>query len=259
MLIDVSDVNTIPVEVKDKIYQSFSALSKEAVNNIKSQDIHHKGNIICAIERYGFYKNTYSSGEVAHILEKYDIICYHATKVSSKSMLLSGGLKANDWSVYCSNLKNAYINAEFSEDKIQEALCIVKSEYNRKYVSCDRKAQLCFFNNLLMFERDGVAAYDQFCENIGGELARKALKNHYQELYKPLKEKGEGCVVKFRLPFAMVADYAKKSIAYQFVIYYAGVYFWNKEYDIEFEGSTQFDVPPEDILDIIDFNKDIDY
>ena len=259
MLIDVSDVSTIPVEVKYKIYQSFSALSKETVNNIKSQDIHCKGDIICVIDRYGFYKNAYSSDEVADILEKYDIICYHATKVSSKSMLLSDGLKTNDWSVYCSNLKNAYKNAEFSENKIQEALCIVKSEYNRKYVSYDRNAQLRFFNNLLMFERRGVAAYDQFCENIGGEMARKALKNNYPELYKPLKEKGKGCVVKFRLPFAMIADYDKNSIAYQFVIYYAGVYFWNKEYDIEFDGNTQSDVPPEDILDIIDYDNDVDY
>lgn len=259
MLIDVSDVNTIPVEVKNKIYQSFSALSKEDVNNIKSQEIQRKGDIICAIDRYGFYRNAYSSGEVADILEKYDIICYHATKVSSKSMLLSEGLKTNDWSDYCSNLKNAYIYAEFSEDKIQEALCIVKSEYNRKYVSYGIKAQLCFFNNLLMLERRGVAAYDQFCENVGGELARKALKNKYPELYKPLKEKGKGCVVKFRLPFAMIANYDKDSIAYQFVIYYAGLYFWNREYDIEFDGNTQSDVPPENILDIIDYDKDIDY
>lgn len=259
MLIDVSDVNTIPVEVKNKIYQSFSALSKEDVNNIKSQEIQRKGDIICAIDRYGFYRNAYLSGEVADILEKYDIICYHATKVSSKSMLLSEGLKTNDWSDYCSNLKNAYIYAEFSEDKIQEALCIVKSEYNRKYVSYGRKAQLCFFNNLLMLERRGVAAYDQFCENVGGELARKALKNKYPELYKPLKEKGKGCVVKFRLPFAMIANYDKDSIAYQFVIYYAGLYFWNREYDIEFDGNTQSDVPPENILDIIDYDKDIDY
>lgn len=174
-------------------------------------------------------------------------------------MLLSEGLKTNDWSDYCSNLKNAYIYAEFSEDKIQEALCIVKSEYNRKYVSYGRKAQLCFFNNLLMLERRGVAAYDQFCENVGGELARKALKNKYPELYKPLKEKGKGCVVKFRLPFAMIANYDKDSIAYQFVIYYAGLYFWNREYDIEFDGNTQSDVPPENILDIIDYDKDIDY
>ena len=259
MLIDVSDVNTIPVEVKNKIYQSFSALSKEDVNNIKSQEIQRKGDIICAIDRYGFYRNAYSSGEVADILEKYDIICYHATKVSSKSMLLSEGLKTNDWSDYCSNLKNAYIYAEFSEDKIQEALCIVKSEYNRKYVSYGRKAQLCFFNNLLMLERRGVAAYDQFCENVGGELARKALKNKDPELDKPLKENGKGCVVKFRLPFAMIANYDKDSIAYQFVIYYAGLYFWNREYDIEFDGNTQSDVPPENILDIIDYDKDIDY
>lgn len=30
MLIDVSDVSTIPVEVKDKIYEAFSLLSEDA-------------------------------------------------------------------------------------------------------------------------------------------------------------------------------------------------------------------------------------
>ena len=135
---------------------------------------------------------------------------------------------------------------------------IVKGEYNRKYAGHDRKAQVCFFTNMSMFEGE-YAAYDQFCESIGGELARWALKDKYPNLYKPLKENGKSCIVKFKLPYANIADYEKDSTAYQFVIYYAGVYFWNKEYDIEFDGNTQFDVPPEDILDIIDYNKDIDY
>ena len=188
MLIDVSDVSTIPVEVRDKIYESFSALSNDVVNNIKSQEIQCKNDVICAIDQYGVSKDTYLADEVVDILKKYDLICYHATKISSKSILLRGGLKTNDWDVYCSNLKNAYMNAELSDDKLQEALLVVKNEYNRKYVSYGREPQLCFFNNLLMLERRG--AYDQFCENIGGELARKALKDKYPKLYKPLKEKG---------------------------------------------------------------------
>lgn len=258
MLIDLFDISTLPAEIKNKVYESFSALPIDIVDKIRRQDVHHNNNILCIIERYGFYKDAYLSDEVVDILEKYDIICYHATKVSSKNILLRDGLKTNNWNVYCSNLKSAYMNADFSEDKIQEAVDIVKNEYNRKYTSYGRKAQLCFFSNLSMFERE-YSTYDQFCENIGGELARRALKDKYLELYKPLKENGESCIVKFKLPYAKIADYEKDNIAYQFVMYYAGVYFWNKEYDIEFDSSTQFDVPPENILEIIDVNKTIDY
>lgn len=259
MLIDVSDVNTIPAEVKDKIYKAFSVLSRDVVNNIKSEKIQYKNDVMCAIEDYyGPFRTIYFYDELIAVLEKNDLVCYHATKVSSNSILLRDGLKTNDWDVYFSNLKSAYMNAGFSEDKIQEAVGIIKSEYNRKYAGHDRKEQLCFFTNLSEFEGE-YAAYDQFCESIGGELARWALKDKYPELYKPLKENGKSCIVKFRLPFSKIADYEKDSIAYQFVIYYAGVYFWNKEYDIEFDSNTQFDVPSEDILDIMDYKKDIDY
>ena len=243
MLIDVSDVNTIPVEVKNKIYESFSTLSNDVVNRIKCQKVNHNNDILCAIEDYyGTFRATRFYDDLNSILEKHELICYHATKVSSKSILLRDGLKTNNWNAYCLNLKSAYMNADFSEDKIQEAVDIVKSEYNRKYAGYDRKAQLYFFTNMSMFEGE-YAAYDQFCESIGGELARWALKEKYPELYKPLKENGKSCTVKFKLPYAKIADYEKDSIAYQFVIYYAGVYFWNRKYDIEFDGNTQSDVP----------------
>lgn len=52
MLIDVSDVNTIPVEVKNKIYESFSTLSNDVVNRIKCQKVNHNNDILCAIEDY---------------------------------------------------------------------------------------------------------------------------------------------------------------------------------------------------------------
>lgn len=259
MLIDISEVNTIPVEVKNKIYESFSALSNDVVNRIKCQKVNHNNDILCAIEDYyGLFRATGFYDELNTILEKHDLVCYHATRVASKSILLKNGLKTNEWDVYCLNLKNVYLNAGVSEEKVQEAVDIVKHEYDRKYSGYDRKAQLCFFTNLSMLEGEH-AAYDQFCESIGGELARWALKDKYPELYKPLKENGKGCVVKFKLPYTKIAEYEKDSIAYQFVIYYAGVYFWNKELDIEFDGNTQFAIPPEDIMDVIDFNKEVDY
>lgn len=62
-----------------------------------------------------------------------------------------------------------------------------------------------------------------------------------------------------RLPFSRMASYQKDSIIYQFVLHYAGIYFWNKKFDIEFDGNTQCNIPPEDILDIIQYDKEIDY
>ena len=97
MLIDVSDVNTI-VEVKDKIYQSFSALSNDVVNRIKCQNANHNNDILCAIgDYYGTYRTTRFYDELNAILEKHDLVCYHATKVSSKPRLFSarGQFKEN--------------------------------------------------------------------------------------------------------------------------------------------------------------------
>ena len=97
MLIDVSDASTIPIEVKNKIYQSFSALSNDVVNRIKCQKANHNNDILCAIEDYyGPFRATRFYDELNTVLEKYDLICYHATKVCEKSILLTTGLKTND-------------------------------------------------------------------------------------------------------------------------------------------------------------------
>lgn len=258
MLIDVSDVSTIPVEIGNKIIESFSALPKNVVNKIKSYEIQNSNDIMCAIEDY--YRPSraicFYDG-LEDILEKHKLVCYHVTKVSSKSRLLRDGLKTNEWEFYCSNLKNFYMNVGFSEDKIQKAVDIVEDEYKRKYSSTNNiKAQLCFLTNLAELKRKW-SLYAAFCENIGGELARWALKDGYPELYKPLKENGQSCVVKFSLPYCKIEKCEKESVAYKFVTYYAGVFFWNKEYDIKFDSTTQFDVLPEDILEIIDYEKEL--
>lgn len=52
---------------------------------------------------------------------------------------------------------------------------------------------------------------------------------------------------------------AKDAVVFSFISYYAGLYFQRKEYEIGFLGETQYDIPSEDILDIIDYNKDVDY
>lgn len=176
MLIDVSDASTIPIEVKNKIYQSFSALSNDVVNRIKCQKANHNNDILCAIEDYyGPFRATRFYDELNTVLEKYDLICYHATKVCSKSILLKTGLKTNDWDVYCSNLKSAYMNMKFPDEEIQKAVDIVKGEYNRKYAGHDRKAQVCFFTNMSMFEGE----YINRCEQEGLILISNSQRGIY--------------------------------------------------------------------------------
>lgn len=58
------------------------------------------------------------------------------------------------------------------------------------------------------------AGYEQFCENIGGELARDALKNEYPQLYEYLRANGKAFLVKFKIPFSNIKDYNQDSIIY---------------------------------------------
>lgn len=259
-MIDVADVKTIPVEVKDIILNSFESLPISVVNEIKSTEIQYPCDVMCAIEdRYSPRGNINFYDKLISTLEKYDIVCFHSTKMLSKDCILEHGLKVNDWERYRNNLIMVYRTLGYTEDKIEKAIDIVNHEYKRKYSGEREGSQFYFYSNLSMLESEYAPAYDQFCESIGGELARWALKTQYPELYKPLKENGNGFVVKFKMPFANIAYYEKDSIAYHFVLYYAGVYFWNKEFEIEFDGNTQCNIPPEDILEIIQYDKEIDY
>lgn len=90
-------------------------------------------------------------------------------------------------------------------------------------------------------------------------MAKIALQNDCKELYSLLKNSGKSFVVKFKIPYLRISDYRKDDVVFSFISYYAGLYFQRKEYEIGFLGETQYDIPSEDILDIIDYNKDIDY
>ena len=47
--------------------------------------------------------------------------------------------------------------------------------------------------------------------------------------------------------------YDKDSIVYHFVAYFAGKYFWNYNYEIHFDGNTNKDIEPNNILEIIPY------
>ena len=103
---------------------------------------------------------------------------------------------------------------------------------------------------------DTTAGYEQFCENIGGELARDALKIDYPQIYRYLRENGDAILVKFKIPFIDIKSYDKDSSVYRFVAYFAGKYFWNYNYEIHFDGNTDKDIEPNNILEIIPYTID---
>lgn len=254
MLIDASDATTIPTEIKNKIVNWFASLPQNVNCNIKTFKDMHGQNVTWAIDeyvesglKYGFYD------ELIALFEKHNMICYHSTKVYDKETILSDGLRTNEWDTYSRNISKTLQILGMEEKEIAEIIEIIKREYDRKYTSHGREAQLCFYSDMELLSKGIRAGYERFCENIGGELARDALQKDYPELYKNLRENGEAYLIKFKIPFLHINSYNKESVIKPFIDYVGGKYFWNTNLEIHFDGDTNKAVLPCDILELIPY------
>lgn len=258
MVIDISNTETYPVELEVSILKYIDGLSQTTKDIIKQEKIEYSSDVRCAIENYlcpsraeSFY------AQLIDIMEKYNLICYHSTKVLDINSILDKGLHPNEWKWYSQTLIDAFRNLDINEVDLIKAMDLVKHEYERKYI--EREPALCFFSDLSLIEEDGTAGYEQFCENIGGELARWALKKKEPSIYNLLKAKGRQIIVKFEISFSDVVWFQKEDIVYQFVCYVAAKYFWNYKYQIQFDGITRNEIKPNKIIELIPYDKEIDY
>lgn len=257
MLINASDLNTIPTIIEQKIMECFALMSERVISDIKKQKIEYDHDVLCAIEKYVDPYTAYDFyQELIGLFDLHEIVCYHSTKVLDKRRILLNGLKTNDWNIYNSNIIDTFRRLNVRENDISEAIKVIKKQYDWTYPLHDREPQLCFYSDVGLLRNDMTAGYEQFCENIGGELARDALKNDYSQLYKYLRENGDAVLVKFKIPFIDICDYVKDSIVYQFIAHLAGKYFWNFNYEIHFDGITDKDIAPNNILEIIPYMED---
>lgn len=257
MLIDVSDVSTIPAEIKQKIQERFMSLHSNTVSKIKACVIQCDHDVICAIEDYVGPSIAYEFYDMLiDLFEQHEMVCYHSTKILDKDIIFSEGLKTNEWDAYRKNIINMLQILGVEEKEIREAVGIIKRKYDWKYPLQDREPQLCFYSDISLLSEGMSAGYEQFCENIGGELARDALKGEYPDLYKYFRENGEAFLVKFKIPFSNIKSYNQDSIIFQFVAYYAGKYFWNYNYEIHFDGNTDQEIKAEDIVELIPYTVD---
>lgn len=178
MLIDVSDASTIPIEVKDKIYEAFSLLPEDVIDSLKdsyASDENVMQSIIGKV--YKNLENMQLYSQLTDILEKYEIVCFHSTKMISKDRVKEYGLSTNEWNKYKSNIIHVYKSLGISKEKIEMALKYLWNTYKDRYLDVGCEPHLCFYSNLSMLETEGGGAgYNIYCENIGGEMAKLHCK-----------------------------------------------------------------------------------
>lgn len=262
MLIDVTQPDTFPAEIERAVVQYIMTLPQDIVQKISNNKIKYDVDVHSAVGNYiGPLKVRAEAlyEDVFKIMEEYDLVCFHATKLLSSKDIYTTGLITNDWKRYRDMMKKTFEEIGLSSNSINEAMEYLKHEYECKYFDIDKNAQLCFYSNLALTPQGEAAGYDQFCENIGGELARDALRYNMPKVFRILKLNGVAVIVKFLLPFFDVAYYHKDTIAYQFICRSAAKYFWNYDYTVNFDGDTIFDVPPENILEVIPYTEEVNY
>lgn len=255
-MIDVSNIDSYPIELKKYIMSYLSKMPSDFIAKIKSKKIEYEIDIRCAIEDYlGPWRAVSLYEDLVSLMDKYDLIVYHGTKMLNKTMVLENGLKVNDWNRYSTLLFDTFNLFGMSGNDINETMEYVESEYERKYSPYDIAPQLYFFSGLNLIDGD-IVGYEQFCESIGGEIARWALEEKHLEKYKLLKDNGEAFIVKFKLAFTDVVSFQKDIIAYQFVSHYAAKEFFDFSYQVKFDGATTKDVPSNNILEIIPYKNE---
>lgn len=258
MLIDTESPSTFPSAMQDIIYGYIVDNLSSVEAKIKAALPENNSDVRCAIEDYlRPTKAELLYRQLWEIMEENNLICYHATKVLERQQFIEDGLRVNEWNRYSASIRNSL--ESLNAPDVDRAVECIHKEYERKYNLIGVEPQIYFFSGLLMADEGNFAGYDQFCQNIGGELARWALKDAMPETYQLLKNSGRQLIVKFSLPFQDIAAYQQDAVLYQFVCHYAAKCFWNRKYTVRYDGSTHKDIAPNQILEIIEYRKEVDY
>lgn len=258
MLIDCADPSTYPVAIKKAVQRYIENNLAAVKGQLEQTAISNNNGIACAIE---LYLSPLRAGmlyqELLDTMADKEFMLFHATKMMDPGHIQTAGLKTNSWDHYNKTMEKAL--CDLNCPNVRGVLDCVYREYKRKYTDHRQKPQLCFFSAEKLMDGGCMAGYDQFCQNIGGELARWALKSKMPAAYQLLKNNGVKLLVKFKLPFHDITAHQREGILYQFVQHYAALYYWNWNYEPRFDGTTNCDVPPEQILEVIEYKKEVDY
>lgn len=248
-IIDVDKPQTIPCEIEKLVLDYLNKLPEDIMAELHSMEIKYSTDVECELGEYlSPFKAKALHKSVIEILNGYDFIVHHATRLLHTETILQSGIKICDWKSYIERLKITFKELEISQPDADEALKLIQELHKFKYNNMV-KPSVCFFGSIINCGTRGE--YGVFCENIGGELARNSLAGKLPKVYEKLKNNGQTVIVNFTIPFTDFADSVHNdSYAFMFICYFAAKYLWDFDFKLQFDGFSTLDIAPEAIVDI---------
>ena len=208
MLIDASSPRSFPPELFDVVQSHIATMPEDEKDAIRKILDKSKQSICIGTEKH--FSPTFTEGyymyqdELIPVFDRYELLCFHATRVPEIDSIRRYGI-ISDMSQYEERMRSFLKSEQVERDRIEATIESIRHEYTRKYGR--NPHQICFFINLKsLYSEDGSAAYDQFYETVGGELAKWALEEKMPDILGILQTKGTPIVVRCAIPFAKIAD-----------------------------------------------------
>lgn len=250
MLIDFSIPCTIPKEIESFVLDYLrNTLTKEQIDIIKSKKVNGDDNIDVLIENIFDYRCLSKfKDDLSFLLNKYNFIGYHATRISDKNYINNVGLKCFNWEWYRDFIYKILNSSNIPDDTINKALGYLRDEYDHKYGTVN---YLYLYSHPQLTYCDDKPEYSKFCKNIGGEIAERGLEEKMPEILEVLKQSGAPVVIKFKARLNDIAFFDKHKPANEIIKYVLAKNYWNFYSPIYFDAALAVDISPEYIMEII--------
>lgn len=205
MIISVDNPTTFPCGTEDLVYKYIDELPPETIS--KLHDIENGNDYSSPKQIFDKIGAPNLYDEILPLFKDCSLLCYHATRVLNENTILNTGLLLNDWNNYSVFLREALELTAISETDIENALTLIKQEQERK--TRDIPPVICFYASSFM---DNYM--EAFCCNVGGEIARWALRDKMPDVFEKLKNIGTPVVVECALPLDDIGLTSIEEIVY---------------------------------------------
>lgn len=255
MLIDVTMPETLPRDATNIIEIALRDLPDVDFEAISEAKIQQDYEVTPILERY-FSPNKASAERMYYdlisVYSDYSLLCYHATRITHTVDFSKNGLREFSLCDYEKALLQFLSENQLDGNATKTAMELIRHEVDRKYSRMMYPHRTCFFTPFTDFySSDCRPGYDQFVENIGGEIARFALRDRMPDVFSLLKSNGTPVVVKASVECRKISAWDIRRVIYQFIIAMLAKMIWNYDYTIRTDFSIIGDVEPQNILEVI--------
>lgn len=194
--------------------------------------------------------------ELISVLEKYEIVAYHNTRLTNPDIILQNGIIFSD-DRYLESLRAGMLQHQIPQSLITSVISKVVSEINRheRNGNNPRKNEVCF-----IFDLDYYTDYPKFLATYGGEFLEYALTGSdnlvNKKEYKKVLALGKPYIVEFVIPFFKLDNQQQSDIACYMLEEWIHIDMRKDEPDHRYGGRVELEIPPENIVKIRSVNND---